>query len=154
MGYTTYFNGRFKLNRKLKKKDQDFLTKFAETRRMARNLGPEFGIEGEFFVGGACFSGQDHDASVIDYNRPPSTQPSLWCQWVPSENGKFIQWDGGEKFYSYVEWLKYLIDKILAPRGYVLDGEVEWQGEDNGDVGKIIVSENVVTTKQGTIVYA
>lgn len=154
MGYTTDFKGRFKLNRKLKKRDQDFLTKFGDTRRMARNLGPEFGVEGEFYVGGTGYAGQDHDKSVIDYNRPPRTQPGLWCQWMPSEDGKFIEWDGSEKFYAYVEWLKYLIDKILAPRGYVLDGVVEWQGEDNGDVGKIIVSENVVTTKQGTIVYA
>lgn len=151
MGYTTDFEGRFKLNRKLKKKDQDFLTKFAETRRMARNVGPEFGVEGEFYVDGKGFAGQDSDETIVDYNRPPRTQPGLWCQWVPSEDGQFIQWDGSEKFYNYVEWLKYLIDKILAPRGYKLNGVVGWQGEDRGDIGKIEVVDNVVRTLRGQV---
>lgn len=151
MGYTTDFEGRFKLNRKLKKKDQDFLTKFAETRRVARNVGPEFGVEGEFYVDGAGFAGQDRDATIIDYNRPPSTQPGLWCQWVPTEDGKCIQWDGFEKFYNYVEWLKYLIDKILAPRGYKLNGVVAWEGENRGDIGKIEVVDNVVRTLRGQV---
>jgi len=151
MGYTTDFEGRFKLNRKLKKKDQDFLTKFVETRRMARNVGPEFGVEGEFYVDGKGFAGQDSDETILDYNRPPRTQPGLWCQWVPSEDGQFIQWDGSEKFYNYVEWLKYLIDKILAPRGYKLNGVVGWQGEDRGDIGKIEVVDNVVRTLRGQV---
>ncbi len=38
-------------------------------------------------------------------------------------------WNGAEKFYNYVEWLQYLIDKILAPRGYTLNGECQWFGE-------------------------
>ena len=151
MGYTTDFEGRFKLNRKLKKKDQDFLTKFVETRRMARNVGPEFGVEGEFYVDGKGFAGQDSDETILDYNRPPRTQPGLWCQWVPSEDGQFIQWDGSEKFYNYVEWLKYLIDKILAPRGYKLNGVVGWQGEDRGDIGKIEVVDNDVRTLRGQV---
>ena len=151
MGYTTDFEGRFKLNRKLKKKDQDLLTKFVETRRMARNVGPEFGVEGEFYVDGKGFAGQDSDETILDYNRPPRTQPGLWCQWVPSEDGQFIQWDGSEKFYNYVEWLKYLIDKILAPRGYKLNGVVGWQGEDRGDIGKIEVVDNVVRTLRGQV---
>lgn len=151
MGYTTDFEGRFKLNRKLKKKDQEFLTKFAETRRMARNVGPEFGVEGEFYVDGKGFAGQDSDETILDYNRPPRTQPGLWCQWVPSEDGQFLQWDGSEKFYNYVEWLKYLIDKILAPRGYKLNGVVGWQGEDRGDIGKIEVVDNVVRTLRGQV---
>lgn len=154
MGYTTDFNGRFKLNRKLKKADQTFLAKLSETRRMKRNVGPEFGVEGEFYVDGKGFAGQDEDSTILNYNEPPETQPGLWCQWIPSKDGKFIEWDGGEKFYDYVKWLKYLIEKILAPRGYILNGEVEWQGEDNRDVGKIVVTNNVVTTKQGRVVYS
>ena len=118
---------------------------------MARNVGPEFGVEGEFYVDGKGFAGQDSDETILDYNRPPRTQPGLWCQWVPSEDGQFIQWDGSEKFYNYVEWLKYLIDKILAPRGYKLNGVVGWQGEDRGDIGKIEVVDNVVRTLRGQV---
>lgn len=152
MGYTTDFTGRFNLNKKLKQKDYQFLVDLAGSRRMARNVGPEYGVEGEFYVGGAK-DGDYQTPDVIDFNRPPKTQPSLWLQWVPTEDRKGLEWDGGEKFYSYVEWIKYLIDKVLEPRGYIVNGEVEWQGEDRNDMGKIIVKDNLVHVRQGVIVY-
>jgi hypothetical protein len=77
----------------------------------------------------------------------------LWCQWVPTDDGSELVWDGGEKFYNYVEWLDYLIDKILAPRGYTLNGECQWFGEERDDVGVIIVKNNIVTTKVGKLTY-
>lgn len=153
MGYTTDFEGSFNITPVLSQKDNEFLTKFSETRRMARNVGPEYGIEGEFYVDGTGWAGQDSDTTVIDYNRPPSTQPGLWCQWVPTDDGSELVWDGGEKFYNYVEWLQYLIDKILAPRGYTLNGECQWFGENRDDVGVIIVKNNKVTTKVGKLTY-
>jgi hypothetical protein len=155
MGYTTNFDGRFELNRKLKKADMTFLTKFAGSRRMKRNLGPEYGVDGEFYVAGADDGnfGQDDKTGLVDSNSPPSTQPGLWCQWVPSEDGRGIEWSGGEKFYEYVKWLEYIIRNFLAPKGYVLNGEVEWQGESPADFGKILVVDNVVTTKQGRRSY-
>lgn len=156
MGYTTDFSGQFKLNRTLSLEDKMFLTKFSQSRRMKRNLPREYGIDGEFYVAGSTDGdfGQTHEDNIIDYNTPPRTQPSLWCQWIPSEDGNYIQWDGGEKFYSYVEWIEYLIEKILSQRGYILNGEVEWQGEDHDDFGKIIVKNNVVKTKIGKRTYA
>ena len=146
MGYTTEFKGQFKLDKPLSVADLNFLKKFNETRRMARNLPEEYGVQGEFYVDGSGSFGQDREKSVIDYNTPPSTQPGLWCQWVPTEDGEAIEWDGGEKFYNYVEWIKYLIDKILKPRGYVLNGSVRWRGEDFDDDGTIIVEDNEVRT--------
>lgn len=145
MGYTTDFSGSFQLNQPLQPRMKEFLTKFNETRRMARNVDEAFGIEGEFYVLGGGSYGQDHEPNIIDFNNQPSTQPSLWCQWTPNEDGTAIEWDGGEKFYSYSEWLFYLINKILAPNGYVLNGTVTWQGEETGDVGKIKVVDNVIT---------
>jgi hypothetical protein len=153
MGYTTDFEGSFNITPVLSQKDNEFLTKFSETRRMARNVGPEYGIEGEFYVDGTGWAGQDSDNTVINYNRPPSTQPGLWCQWVPTDDGSELVWDGGEKFYNYVEWLDYLIDKILAPRGYTLNGECKWFGEERDDVGVIVVENNIVTTKVGKLTY-
>lgn len=145
MGYTTDFSGQFELDKPLAPKMKKFLTMFNETRRMKRNVDEAFGIDGEFFVFGTGSYGQDRDDSIIDYNQQPSTQPSLWCQWVPTEDGTAIEWDGGEKFYAYSEWLFYLINKVLAPNGYTLNGTVIWQGEETGDVGKIHVVNNVVT---------
>lgn len=46
-----------------------------------------------------------------------------------------------EKFYSYVEWLVYIVNKVLKPAGYKLTGTVDWQGEDNDDIGIITVTE-------------
>ena len=145
MGYTTDFSGRFELDKPLAPKMKKFLTMFNETRRMKRNVDEAFGYDGEFFVFGTGSYGQDHDSTIVDFNQQPSTQPSLWCQWVPNEDGTAIEWDGGEKFYAYSEWLFYLITKILAPNGYTLNGTVIWQGEETGDVGKIHVVNNVVT---------
>ena len=145
MGYTTDFSGRFELDKPLAPKMKKFLTMFNETRRMKRNVDEAFGIDGEFFVFGTGSFGQDNDSTIVDFNQQPSTQPSLWCQWTPSEDGTAIEWDGGEKFYAYSEWLFYLINKILAPNGYTLNGTVIWQGEETGDVGKIHVVNNVVT---------
>lgn len=149
MGYTTDFSGSFGLNKALSPKMKEFLKHFNETRRMARNQPKEFGIQGEFYVGSHDDGrmGQSDRGNVIDHNSPPSTQPGLWCQWTPSEDGTQIEWDGGEKFYYYTEWLLYLIHKILAPNGYVLNGQVTWQGEETGDVGEIYVEDNKVFTE-------
>ena len=144
MGYTTDFSGRFELNKQLSPKMKQYLILFNETRRMQRNTDEVFGVQGEFFVFGGGSFGQDREPNIVDYNEPPSTQPSLWNQWTPSHDGMAIEWDGGEKFYSYTEWLVYLIHKILAPNGYVLNGVVEWQGEEVGDVGEIFVENNRV----------
>lgn len=146
MGYTTdFFNQKLRLNKQLSVDDKNFLTKLSETRRMARNI-EGYGVEGEFFVDGEGMMGQDRDNTIIDYNRPPSTQPGLWCQWTPTEDGWGLEWDGGEKFYHYVEWLEYIIN-WLKPRGYVLNGTVDWQGEDSEDRGTIVVSNNVVAER-------
>jgi hypothetical protein len=148
MGYTTDFSGRFELNKQLSPKMAQYLTLFNETRRMKRNTDEVFGVDGEFFVFGGGNFGQDHEANVVDYNKSPSTQPGLWCQWKPTSDLMGIEWDEGEKFYYYTEWLVYLINKILAPNGYVLNGSVEWDGEDRGDYGTITVIDNRVFTSE------
>lgn len=148
MGYTTEFVGSYKIEPPLNDTDRTFLINLASTRRMKRNLGPEFGVDGEFFVDGGGAYGQDHDESVVDYNTPPATQPGLWNHWVPIDDGTELEWDGGEKFYNYEEWLKYIVN-WLSPKGYVVNGETEWQGEDSDDFGKLIVTNNVVSVKIG-----
>jgi hypothetical protein len=109
----------------------------------------ELGTEGEYFIGGIGFMGQTEDDSVINGNAPASTQPGLWCQWIISEDGLRLEWDGGEKFYYYDEWLGYLIANFFDPLGYVLNGSVEWQGEDYNDFGTITVTDNVIDMEEG-----
>lgn len=148
MGYTTEFQGSFKLNKKLDPKTHTFLKKLAETRRMARRVDPKYGVEGEFYVDGKGFMGQDEEPNIVNYNKPPSTQPSLWCQWTPSEDGTAIVWDQGEKFYNYIEWVIYICNKILTPRGYSITGNVKWRGEDFNDTGTIHAIDNLILVNE------
>ena len=142
MGYTTDFKGGFEINKPLSEELKNYLTKFSETRRMKRKLDDKFGVEGEFYVDGGGFVGQDRESNIIDYNSPPKTQAGLWCQWIPNEDGTEIVWDGGEKFYKYVEWLEYIIKNFLEPEGYVLNGDVLFWN--CGINGVIVVRDNKV----------
>lgn len=150
-------------------------------RTVKKNTPEEiYGKDGEYFVGASGFAGQDSDASVIDYNTPPGQigykeenlewndrytenqrrseagecQPGLWCQWVvEGDDEQVLVWDGGEKFYSYVEWLKYLINHFFEPWGVKLNGQIDWYGEDRSDMGRITVKDNVVKVSEAVVTY-
>lgn len=161
MGYNTEFMGQFSLDRKLENRHIEYLTAFSNTRRMKRDedlvnknvdsireaVDLPIGKEGGYFVGGKGFMGQENDPSVVDYNKPPFEQPGLWCKWSPTEDGNGIEWNQHEKFYNYVEWLKYIIEHFLKPWGYVLNGKVSWRGEEFSDIGNIVVKNNIVTVQ-------
>jgi len=146
------------LDRRLSKKHREYLKAFNGTRRMKRDVskmgdlkdplrtavGLPLGDEGCFYVGSSNNSGQDKTEDVLDYNQHPSGQHSLWCPWMPSENGTEIEEDGSEKAYEYEEWLQYIVENFLEPWGYKLNGEVSWSGEDSDDRGTIYVKDNVV----------
>lgn len=158
MGYSTEFEGSFAVTPGLSQEHIDYLYTFSDTRRMKRDpeilkdfpdplrevVGLPLGIDGEFFISGKGSSGQDKDKSVIDYNEPPSTQPGLWCQWIPANGGNSIEWDGNEKFYDYIGWIKYIIANFMKPWGYSLNGTVKWRGKSFDDIGKIVITDNVV----------
>lgn len=140
-----------------------YLHAFNGTRRMKRDaqrakaladpareaVGLPIGPEAAYFVGGGGYAGQDRDESIVDYNEPPKGQPGLWCRWEPSKDAAAIVWDGGEKFYYYVEWMRYLLDHFLTPWGYVVNGRVTWQGEDEADIGTITVADNRLESRRG-----
>ena len=152
MGYNSEFKGKFNLNKPLDDVTFNFLKKLSETRRMSRRVDAKYGVEGEFYVDG---DGDGfRDATVININQQPKTQPGLWCQWVPTEDRLHIEWNGAEKFYNYIEWMEYLISKVLAPRGYVVNGDVKWRGEDFDDTGVIEVHDNIVMGKRLIVDYS
>jgi hypothetical protein len=139
-----------------------------------------YGMEGEFFAkddGNYGQSGHGTDKSILDYNEPPGhipykfenfnegwaknqkkmkagkSVPGLWCQWEVQAEGEHLCWDGEEKFYNYIEWLKYLIAKFFDPWGVKLNGEIIWQGEDPDDKGKIHVKDSKVKVLRAVITY-
>lgn len=186
MGYTTDFEGEISIEPPLNDDEISFLTDFNNTRRMIRRKGP-------LFVGGSGFKGQGNDDDVIDHNRAngesPSPygssagdyeeyveangQPGLWCQWMPSEDGEVLEWDGGEKFYNSPQWMKYIIDNLLSERArpyidkhidedprlknftcnHVLNGEILAEGEDSDDVWKLVVEDNVVKVAETEVTW-
>jgi hypothetical protein len=170
MGYHTDFNGSFTLNKPLTIAQRNFLQEFATTRHMNRDvtkieslpdheknhkmlkLLKELGLGLEYYSGSGEY-GQGRDASILGFNSPPAGQPGLWCQWVPSEDGTEIEWDGGEKFYNYVEWIEYIVKHFIAPWGLTLNGEVEWQGEERDDRGLIVIKDNKITTKKAKVTW-
>jgi hypothetical protein len=156
MGYTTIFDGTFHLNKRLFDSEAIYLLEFSRSRRMKRNpeilqsipdpareaVGLPLGEDACYFVNQKW--DEESEVSVVDYNRPPNTQPGLWCQWIPTADGGGIKWNGTEKFYYYVEWLQYIINNFIQPWGYVLNGEVNWQGEREEDIGAIVVVSNQI----------
>ncbi len=144
MGYTTEFRGDFYINKPVDDETYALMVGLATTRRMKRSL-EGYGVEGEFYIDKAGDYGQNRTPDIIDYNSPPSTQPSLWCQWMIQEDRQTIQWDWGEKFYSYIPWIEYLINSVLKPKGYSVTGSVQYRGEEWDDNGTINILDNEVS---------
>lgn len=154
MGYHTEFDGQIKVEPPLSAKEVEYINAFCDTRRMDRENGP-------YFVGSDNF----HDPDVRDGNRPPAGQPSLWCNWCATEDGEFIEWSGAEKFYDSPEWMQYIINHFLGQspiakdtnkhfdflQGHTLNGVIDAEGEEQGDVWKLIVTDNQVTVKEATL---
>jgi hypothetical protein len=158
MGYTTNFKGQVNLSHALTEEQSLYLRTFNRTRRMKRSpevlqelfngehgLSGQYGLDGMYFCRDDGRHGQSQDKSILDYNSPPDGVPGLWCQWVPNDEGTALEWDEGEKFYRYTEWMKFIIEHFLTPWGIVANGEIKWQGKDFDDRGKLIVVNNAVS---------
>ena len=153
MGYTTEFSGMLNVDPPLSEREIEFLKKFSETRRMDRERGP-------YFVDGNGDFGQERDPDIRDFNRPPEGQPGLWCQWVPTEGGSGIEWDGSEKFYNSAQWMAYLISHFIGEKpaakarhpeefgflsGHRVSGRIYAAGEETGDDWRLDVADGRVS---------
>jgi|TARA_B110000238_G_scaffold116324_1_gene126262 hypothetical protein len=116
MGYTTQFRGQLEFNKKLTKGMLETYKKFQQERH-------EDGYK-------------------------PNGKPSIWLQWeITEEDGKhYLEWDGGEKFYNYIDWIEYVIKYIFKGWGLELNGQIDWRGEEWEDNGSITVKNNIVLT--------
>jgi hypothetical protein len=80
----------------------------------------------------------------------PAGHPDAYLQWQLSYGNAGLEWDGGEKFYAYTEWLAWLVEFWFRPRGYKVSGEVRYQGEEIGDTGVLRVVDGVVSKVAAT----
>lgn len=104
MGYTTDFVGHIDVAPRLNAEEIRYLTAFSRSRRAEREGGP-YVVPGNPYV-------RDDAAS-----RAPVAegQPGYWCDWEPCWDGCCFAYNGAEKFYGSVAWLRYLIDHFLKP---------------------------------------
>lgn len=78
-------------------------------------------------------------------NSEQFTGIDAYFQWVPADTLEHIVWDEGEKFYKYVEQLRWLCGDWLDQRGIEAHGTMLWQGEETGDSGTLGVLGNEVS---------
>jgi len=160
---TVKFEGSFKVTPILSIGHATYLRSFSRTRHMLRDaekaekltdvLRAEvhlpIGDDGEYYVGSSDQKEIQHaNSSILDVNKHPRSQPSLWCDWEPNREGTEIVWNGQEKARCYVEWLAYLINNFMQRWGYVLNGSVSFRDVDD-ETGIIVVKDNVVTLRYG-----
>jgi hypothetical protein len=145
--YKTEFQGCFRINKPLDESTYTFLRNFSFCERIGLDtLENKFGVEGEFYN-----TPKNHINSL---NRPPRTQPNFRCNWTIAPDKQTVVWNQDKNFEDYVQWIEYIISKILAPRGYELNGIVQWRGERFDDNGTIKIENNVVNGKRLIVDYS
>ena len=87
---------------------------------------------------------------ILEANNDPDSiqgeHPRSYMQWVPAQSLDHIVYDGNEKFYEYVDWMKWLVN-YLKGIGITADGEIDWSGEQAGDTGTIVVANSEVAVR-------
>ena len=111
MGHTTDFIGHVDIEPALNQDEIEYLTAFGLTRHFDRPDGP-------YAVSGNPMAAQDQERASVDtetYSSLGPGKPQLYCQWVPCLDGCCLSFDGNEKFYQPVAWMRYLIQHFLKP---------------------------------------
>ena len=73
-----------------------------------------------------------HDFSSVYHD--DKEYPSHWCDWELTDGNTILAPNEG-KNKGYYEWLVWLIHNFFWPRGYSLDGQIAWSGENFYDIG-------------------
>lgn len=84
----------------------------------------------------------------LDDTWPPGYPDRGYCQWELTKDWMGLHWNGGEKFYEYVEWANYLIEKLFKPAGVSMTGNVKYSGEATDDCGVLVIENGIVVQKQ------
>lgn len=138
---------------------RDYLAAFATSRRVMRDpqilvsvVDPlreavhlPLGTDGAFFV--ADQSQEVAGPDVVDVNRPPGGQPSLYCNWTPTADGRALVWAGEDSFEAPSEWIGYLRASFLAPWQRELAGHVDWYTMEGAAVRVEIVNGQAILSE-------
>jgi len=160
MPYTTTFDGSFGVETYLDTETINLILGLNKSRRVKRDpkvLAKKLDIsvkecldtyldEGQLYVPES--DDVTDDESVIDFNEPPADQPGLFCKWTVDVEDNSIVWDGSKDFPEFFEWLNYLMETILIPRGYTVNGKVRYVGKRLDDMGIIEIKKNCVLLRR------
>jgi len=154
MGYSTDYLGHIDIDPPLNEAEIEYLTAFGQSRRCLRSGGP-------YEVPDHPRAETSEGFATGDYNTRAPGQPNLWCDWMPCWDGCCLAWNGTEKSYSMIDWLRYLIDHFLKPGAkgvgapplagftfdHVLSGVAVGCRRDNKELTLVRVRDNKVTTR-------
>lgn len=154
MGLHTDYLGHARIEPPLSPAEVDFLKSFNHTRHCGERSPLEVA---------AHPSDNDRTGDTDAYNRTAPGMPGLWCPWTCCDEGCCLFWDQGEKPYSPVQWLTYLIDTFLRPgaaladdpaavaRGltfdHVLNGMIVGERRETGELFALEIRGNAVTRR-------
>lgn len=145
MGYTTSFSGGLTIKPRLPDEYVKLFNEIAGKRNNSYGDGDEGSFDHLMF-GNLGRPGP----SALGLEGPTGV-PACWCQWELDQDAEhtLLQWDGGEKFYEYAKWLAFCLAVIKKdfPRSK-FEGTIEWQGEDDNDVGRLSLSEGGTVIEQ------
>jgi hypothetical protein len=132
MGYEVYYNGEIAVTPPLTESDAAVLRAATRLERTDETRA--------FFaaVAGGPEPDLPHHAGLLEV----------------SEDREYILPEQDESRHGFRMWLRLLITHYLAPRGYVLNGEVTWEGEERDDCGTIFVEDNQVEAVENLIFNA
>lgn len=140
-GDVTVFDGYFQIDRPLDEDTVDIIDGLAGGLCLARNveklakalrMGVQeckrlYGQEGQYYLG-------EDETSVLPArprrfeNNDFTGQPPYSClRWEYHTEDNTIRADDIEKFYCYQEWITLLVEEVLAPRGYIVNGTVRYE---------------------------
>ena len=125
MGYTTIFDGRLKLSKKLTDNELiDYHNNWLEPR---------------------------HTIHDDEYTTGREDAPGIWLKWniYEEEGDHYLEWTGAEKFYRYYEWLELIVEKFLEPKQIYLQGRITYSGEETVDAGLITAHTQTTQQKSG-----
>lgn len=139
MGYTTYFSGEFELDRQLSTED-----KAAFDRLLADiNIRQEW-IRHEKW-------GRDEPSTPNPKDLPEFGMLES-IGWEMDEDGSCLYYHW-ERECDSESWLNYLLDHFFIPRGYKLNGFVDWEGDGYEDFGYYNLDDNKLEVWEGFRTY-
>lgn len=144
MGYNIYYEGKIKIDKPLDDETYNIIMGLSESRRMTWDADKlerdgiakksEIGEVGEFFFGHKDMEFRQlkefEKKYILNCNCPPGSQPSLNGVWIVTNDRMGLVWNRNEKSYGGHNWLKYIVEKILKPKGYNAEGIINWFTEE------------------------